>query len=378
MKRIPVAGPWITQREIDYATDAAANAWHENANMYNARFEQTFARTLGVKHAVSLPSCTSAIHLSLLALGVGAGDEVVVPDLTWIATVAPVVYVGATPVFADVDRQTWCMTADALDRVRTPKTKAVIPVDLYGGMADMEGIAALASRHGLAIVEDAAEAIGSRLNGRMAGSFGDTGVFSFHGSKTVTTGEGGMLVSDRDDLVKRALTLRDHGRPPGDKMFFNTEVAYKYKMSAMQAAVGLAQIERLEDLVARKREIFAFYRKALAGIDGIALNAEPEGVLNTYWMVTAIVDPKRGLDKRELMARMSDRGVDCRPIFSPLSSLPAFEGHPEAIKARTRNTVSYALGPYGINLPSGFNVDEATAGVVSDAFRAALAGSSGM
>jgi perosamine synthetase len=313
--------------------------------------------------------------LSLLALGVGPGDEVVVPDLTWIATVAPVVYVGASPVFADVDRRTWCLSADAFDRVRTPKTKAVIPVDLYGGMAEMESIAALAKRHGIAVVEDAAEAIGSRLHGKMAGSFGDAGVFSFHGSKTVTTGEGGMLVSDRDDLVKRALILRDHGRPPGDKMFFNTEVAYKYKMSAMQAAVGLAQIERLEELVARKREIFGYYQKALDGTDGITLNAEPEGVLNTYWMVTVVVDPKRGLEKRELMARMSDRGVDCRPIFSPLSSLPAFEGRPEADAARKRNTVSYAVGPYGINLPSGFNVDRETAEFVSHAFLAALAGS---
>jgi perosamine synthetase len=374
MKRIPVAGPWITQREIDYVTDAVTNAWYENANMYNARFEQTFARTLGVKHAVSLPSCTSAIHLSLLALGVGPGDEVVVPDLTWIATVAPVLYVGATPVFADVDVETWCLSADALDRVATPRTKAIIPVDLYGGMPDMDAIGAVAKRRGFAVVEDAAEAIGSRFKDRMAGSFGDTGVFSFHGSKTLTTGEGGMLVSDRDDLVQRALTLRDHGRPPGDKMFFNNEVAYKYKMSSLQAALGLAQIERIEELVARKREIFGFYRKALSGVDGIRLNAEPEGVLNTYWMVTVIVDPKRGLEKRELMARMSDRGVDCRPIFSPLSSLPAFEGHAEAIKAQARNAVSYGVGRYGINLPSGFHVDEATAQRVAEALKAALAG----
>jgi perosamine synthetase len=374
MKRIPVSGPWITQREVDYVADAAANAWYENANMYHARFEQAFARAIGVKHSVALPSCTSAIHLSLLALGIGPGDEVVVPDLTWIATVAPVAYVGATPVFADVDRETWCLSVEALERVVTPRTRAIIPVDLYGGMPDMEGIRAVADKHRLAVIEDAAEAIGSRFNGRMAGSFGDTGVFSFHGSKTATTGEGGMLVSEREDLVQRVLTLRDHGRPPGDKMFFNNEVAFKYKMSALQAAMGLAQIERIEELVSRKREVFGFYRKALAGVDGITLNAEPHGVLNSYWMVTVIVDQRYGKEKRELMSRMSDKGIDCRPIFSPLSSLPAFAEHPEAPAARARNAVSYELGARGLNLPSGFNVDEATANLVAGALKASLLG----
>ena len=375
MKRIPVSGPWITQRELDYVADAAANAWYENANVYHARFESTFAETIGVKHAIALPSCTSAIHLALLALGVGPGDEVVVPDLTWIASVAPVLYVGATPVFADVDAATWCLTAETLDRVATPRTKAVIPVDLYGGMPDMDAIRAVSERRRIAIVEDAAEAIGSRFKGGMAGSFGDMGTFSFHGSKTATTGEGGMLVSNRSDLVARALTLRDHGRPPGDKMFFNNEVAHKYKMSALQAALGLAQVERLSELVHRKREIFGFYRAALADIDGITLNAEPDGVLNTYWMVTAVLDAKRKLEKRELLQRMSDRGIDCRPIFSPLSSLPAFSGHAEAAVAQKRNIVSYELGRSGINLPSGYNVDEATATFVAEAFKAALAGS---
>src|SRR3989304_2109034 len=259
MEQIPIAGPWITQREIDYVTDAVTHAWYANANIYHERFQKAFADYLGVRFAISLPSCTSAIHLSLLALGVGAGDEVIVPDITWIASAAPITYVGATPVFADIDPKTWCLSAESLEECITSKTKAVIPIDLYGNMPDMDGIRDVAKRRSIAIIEDAAEAIGSEYRGKKAGSFGDTGVFSFHGSKTLTTGEGGMLVTDREDVYQRVLVLRDHGRQPGDKMFLNTEIAYKYKMSSMQAALGLGQLEGIDELVPRKRQIFSWY-----------------------------------------------------------------------------------------------------------------------
>jgi perosamine synthetase len=245
-------------------------------------------------------------------------------------------------------------------------------VDLYGNMPEFDAIREIARRRNVAIVEDAAEAIGSRYRGKLAGTFGDTAVFSFHGSKTVTTGEGGMLVTDREDLHKRALTLRDHGRPPGDKMFVNSEVAYKYKMSAMQAAMGLAQIERLDELVQRKRQIFAWYKEELDGAKGLVLNSEASNVLNTYWMVTVVVDPGLGWDKAKLMAAMSERGVDCRPIFSPLSSLPAFQNHPSSTRAPEHNPNSYAVGPHGINLPSGFNMDRETVQRVSRDLRAIL------
>ena len=247
MDRIPISGPWITQKEIDYVTDAATNAWYANHAMYHVRFEKTFADYLAMKHAVSLPSCTAAIHLSLAALGIGPGDEVIIPDLTWIASSAPISYVGATPIFADVDRDTWCLSAESLNKCITPKTKAVIAVDLYGGMPDWESILEIANAAGLPVIEDAAEAIGSEYQNRKAGTLGRTGTFSFHGSKTLTTGEGGMLVTDDDKLFKRIMILRDHGRDPGDTMFFNAEVGFKYKMSSMQAAMGLGQIERIEE-----------------------------------------------------------------------------------------------------------------------------------
>src|SRR2546421_4031984 len=263
MERIPVAGPWITQKEIDYVTDAVTTAWYGNANVYHDRFERAFSDYVGVRHAVALPSCTSAIHLSLLALGVGAGDEVIVPDATWIASAAPITYVGATPVFADIEAQTWCLAADSFEACITPRTKAVIIVDLYGNMPDMDAVRDVARRHGIAIEEDAAEAIGSEYKGKKAGSFGDASVFSFHGSKTLTTGEGGMLVTNDAKLFERARFIRDHGRKPGDKMFFNHEVAYKYKMSSMQAALGLAQLVRIEELLEQKRRMFKWYEQEL-------------------------------------------------------------------------------------------------------------------
>jgi len=356
MKNIPVSGPSITSKEINYVTDAVTNCWYGNANMYNDRFERAFAEYLGVKYAISLPSCTSAIHLSLLAAGVGQGDEVIVPDVTWIASAAPVTYVGASPVFADINEKTWCLSAESFESLITERTKAVIPVDLYGNMPEMDKIKEIAKKYDIFVVEDAAEAIGSEYKGKKAGRWGDAGVFSFHGSKTMTTGEGGMLVTDNEEVYKRCLFLRDHGRKPGDVMFFNEEVAYKYKMTSMQAALGLAQLERIDELVDKKREIFGWYHEELGNIDGITLNHESPHTKNTYWMVTVVPDKKFGVEKRELMNLMGEKGISTRPFFHPLSSIPAYEALAEAQNAQKRNTISYNISPLGINLPCGMSV----------------------
>ncbi|UCF67357.1 MAG: DegT/DnrJ/EryC1/StrS family aminotransferase [Acidobacteriota bacterium] len=359
MKRIPIAGPWITEREIEYVTDAVRNAWYENHSVYQQRFETAFARYVSRRYAISLPSCTSALHLSLLAAGVGPGDEVIVPDLTWIASAAPISYVGAKPVFADVDPVSWCLSAEALEAALTSRSKAVIPVDLYGSMPDMDAVLDLAHRRGLVVIEDAAESLGSEYRGRRAGSFGQSSTFSFHGSKTLTTGEGGMLVTDHEDVYQRCLFLRDHGRPPGDRYFFNTEVAWKYKMTSLQAALGLAQLERIDELIARKRQIFAWYREQLEGVPGLTLNAEGPDWKNSYWMVTVIVDASLGIDKRQLMDAMSQKGVDTRPFFHPLSSLPAYGQLASAADWPRRNPHAYSISPRGLNLPSGYNLDRA-------------------
>jgi perosamine synthetase len=370
--RIPVSGPWITQKEIDYVTDAVTNAWYTDANVYHERFEKAFSKYLGVRFAIAFPSCTSAIHLALLALGIGPGDEVIVPEITWIASAAPATYVGATPVFADIEPDTWCISVESFERCITPKTRAVIPVDLYGNTPQMDRLLDVARHHGIAVIEDAAQAIGTEFHSRKAGSFGDVGVFSFHGSKTLTTGEGGMLVTDSEKVRDRVLFLRDHGRQPGGKMFWNSEIAYKYKMSNMQAALGLAQLERVDELIARKRQIFSWYREFLFGVDGLTLNAEIPGTLNTYWMVTVVVDSAFGMTKERLIETMRAEDIDCRPFFYPLSSLPAYESVQKARHAQERNHVSYRLSPYGVNLPSGLQVTREMVARVCSTLKSAI------
>jgi perosamine synthetase len=357
--RIPVAGPWVTEREIRYVTDAAANDWYGQAGESLRRFERAFAERLGAKHAIGLPHCTAGLHLGLLAFGVGPGDEVIVPDVTWVATAEPIYYVGARPVFADMDPVTWCVTAESIERCITERTKAIIVVDLYGAIPDMDSIRDLANRKGIPILEDAAEAIGADIGGRQAGTFGDIAAFSFHGSKTLTTGEGGMLVTDSTQHYDRCLFLRDHGRPPGSARFFvSTEVGYRYKMSGLQAAFGLAQLERLDELMARKRAIFSWYEQRLHDLPGVTLNYEAPGTHNAYWMVTIVVDRAYGLNQREMMAHFDGYEIETRPFFHPLSSLQAFAQAPDAAEARIRNVHSYDISRRGLNLPSALLLDE--------------------
>lgn len=357
MRKIPVAGPWVTDKEVAYTAEAARSAWYERANEFNQRFERAFADYVGTRFAVSLPSCTSAIHLSVAALGIGPGDEVIVPDCTWTATAEPIIYEGATPVFADIDRDTWCLRADAFEAAITPRTKAVIPVDLYGNVPEWDAILDIARRHRIAVIEEAAEAIGSIYHGKQAGSLGDTGVFSFHGTKTLTTGEGGMLVTDREDLYCRVLVLRDHGRKPGDTGFYFEEIGFKYKMSSLQAAFGLAQIERVEELITRKRQQHAWYRRELSEIPGVRLNVEPPGTRNSFWMNTVVLDPSYGWPKEQLQKQLAEIGIATRPFFYPLSSLPAYRRYsPPGIEKR--NVVAYEISPWAINLPSALSLTE--------------------
>lgn len=358
MKHIPVAGPSITALEEHYVLEAVRTAWYDKAGVFNARFEEAFARYHGVKHAIALPSCTSGIHLALAAADIGPGDEVIVPDATWIASAAPISYLGATPRFADIDAETWCVTPQSIASEITPRTSAVIAVDLYGSMPDYAAIRALATERGLFLLEDAAEALGSTYNGGRAGTFGHAGVFSFHGSKTLTTGEGGMLITNDDQVAARARKLQDHGRNPGDTRFLNDEVAFKYKMSAVQAALGLAQIERVNELVSKKRTIYSWYAERLGNVPGLALNAEPEGVVNSYWMATAILPRDCPFDKFQVIDRLGAQGIATRPFFSPLSTIPAYRDTRGAILARGRNPVAHDICARGINLPSALCLRE--------------------
>ncbi len=365
-RRISVAGPSITDHEVSAVAEAVRSSWYEHANDAVREFEASFARLTERQFAVALPSCTSALHLALAALGVGPGDEVIVPEATWIASSAPISYVGASPVFADIDPVTWCLDATSVERCITARTRAVIAVDLYGGMPDYSQLAQLCALHDIALIEDAAEAVGSAFDGRPAGAFGAVATFSFHGSKTLTTGEGGMLLTDDAALHERVQVLRDHGRLPGDFSFRNEEVAFKYKMSSMQAALGQAQLDRIDELVEGKRQIFEWYRARLSDVDGITLNAEPDGTVNSYWMSTVVVDPGRDLPKEAIGAALAEHGIDTRPFFHPLSSLPAYYALAEAGRARDANHVSRQICAHGINLPSALRLAEEEVDYVCD------------
>lgn len=353
-KKIPIAGPWITSYEIKKVCEAVKNAWYDGAYKYQREFEERFAKYVGRKFALTTSSCTTAIHLALLSLGIGKGDEVIVPDITWVATAEPVIYVGATPVFADISPETWCISPESIEECVTPRTKAIIVVDLYGGMPDMDRILEIARKYNLFVIEDAAEAFGSEYKGKKAGSFGDISVFSFHGTKTITTGEGGMLLTDSEEIYERAKKLRDHGKSK-EKLFWCDEIGYKYMMSDLQAALGLAQLERAEKIVEKKRKIFGWYKEFLGDGDGLELNPSLPEVKNSYWMTT-VVFKKKQIEKEKAVEILSRYGIMARPFFYPLSSQPSFQNLETAKIAKNRNKFSYEIERYGINLPSALSL----------------------
>ncbi len=350
MKKILYAKPSITELEVKYVTDAIKHGWGEHCYDYLNRFEGLFRHYLGVKHSILTSSCTGALHLALAALGIKAQDEVIVPDITWIASAAPIIYLGAQPVFVDVLADSWCIDPDKIERAISPKTKAIIVVHLYGNLVEMDAVVKIAQRYNLSVVEDTAEALGSEYKGRKAGSIGDFGIFSFHGTKTMTTGEGGMIVTNNDELFQKAAILANHGRnPKNPKMFWAEQIGYKYKLSNLQAALGCAQLERLDELVDRKRQMFNWYLEFMRDIAGINWNPEPPYVKNSFWMPTIIFDKTLNVKRDKLIQKMISQNIQVRSFFYPLSSLPMFE-------TKTENKVSYSIYDRGINLPSYFEL----------------------
>jgi perosamine synthetase len=369
--RILYTKPSITELEARYAADAAANGWGAACYDYIVRFEREFRAYIGSDFAIATSSCTGALHLGLAALGIGRGDEVILADTNWVATVAPVVHLGATPVLVDVLDDTWCIDPAAVERHITPRTKAILVTHLYGNLCDMDALLDIGRRAGIAVIEDAAEAIGSMWGYRRAGSMGLFGTFSFHGTKTLTTGEGGMLVTSDPALYERALTLSNHGRARGQtKQFWADEIGFKYKMSNIQAAIGCAQLARVEELVARKREILASYRIRLCMVPGISMNAEPEGTVNGAWMPTAVFHPMTGITREALQHGFADAGIDARVFFYPLSSLPMFED-------RRENVNAWSLPERAINLPSYHDMSEDDIARVSETLIAIARGQAG-
>jgi perosamine synthetase len=346
MSRIYYTKPSITEVEIRYATDAATNGWGDRCYEYITRFEDMFKKHLGVKHAIATSSCTGALHMGLAALNIGPGDEVIIADTNWIATAAPIVYLGAKPVFVDILPDTWCINPDLAEAAITSRTKAIIGVHLYGNLCDMGRLLAIGKKHGIPIIEDSAEAIGSQYHGNRAGSMGKFSTFSFHGTKTITTGEGGMFVTNDHNLYETVLTLSNHGRARGQtKQFWPDMLGFKYKMSNIQAAIGCAQMERIEELINRKREILKYYRERLEKLHGVQMNPEQTGVVNGAWMPTAVFDGETCVTSAKLQAAFAIENIDARVFFHPLSSLPMFEDRPQ-------NRYAWSIPKRAINLPS--------------------------
>lgn len=349
-KIIPTTGPSITEKEVRYVTQAAEDGWNENYIKYVTLFEEKFSEYVGRKYALATSSCTGALHMSYLSIGLKKGDEVIVPNITWVASVEPLYYIGAKPVFVDIEPDTWCIDPEKIEEKITKNTKAILVVDLYGHIADMNPIIKIAKNHNLKIIEDAAESVGSEYYGKKAGSFGDVSVFSFHGSKTMVTGEGGMLLTDNKEIIEKARYYNDHCKDP-KKIFWNLEIGYKYKMSNFQAACGIAQLERIEELIEKKRKIFSWYKKRLSAIPGLQLNTERPNTKNTYWMMTVIFDKKYNINKEKIIKEFEKFNIQARPFFYPLSSLPA-------INCKADTPVSFDISSRGINLPCGQNITE--------------------
>jgi len=370
MEPIYMAGPSITDHEVAIVEDAMRNGWYEKAYYYVEAFQKEFAAYHNRRFGVMTPNCTTAIHLLLTALGIGEGDEVIVPECTWIASAAPISYLRATPVFCDIEQVNWCLDPESVERSITRRTKAIIVVDLFGNMPLMDDLIDIANRHEIYLIEDSAEALGSLYQGTRAGKFGVGSLFSFHRTKTLVTGEGGMLLLDDEKLYQRCMVLRDHGRRPGGPIYYNYEVAYKYMPFNLQAALGYAQFQRLDELVTMKRTLWQKYKERLADIEDLEFNAEPNGVFNSVWITGLVFGKSHQMTKFDAMTKMQEIGIPARPFFYPLSSLPAYPGCEEVY--RSRNPNSYDISQRGINLPGALNLTDEQIDAVCEGIREIL------
>lgn len=365
---IPVASPSLDGNERAYVLDCLESGWISSQGSYLRKFETAFAEFLGVEHALAVSNGTVALHLALVALGIGPGDEVIVPDLTFAASASAVIHAGATPVLVDVERTSWTLDLDRAASAIGPRTRAIMPVHLYGQPADMDGVKALADRHGLLVVEDAAEALGSTWRGRRIGSFGDASTFSFFANKIVTTGEGGMVVFADAAKADRGRRLRDHGMNPA-KRYWHDEVGFNYRMTNMQAAIGLAQMERIDRFIEGKLRLAERYGKGLAGVSGVILPETRPEVLNTYWAYSILLADCPSMEERDrVIARLARLGIGTRPLFYPLHTMPAFR----AFAGNRDFPATEYLSARGLSLPSAVNLEDREIDFVCRSLRSLL------
>ena len=352
MDKIPYTRPSVTELENLYVSDAAVNGWGEKCYDYINKFEEKFAAYLGVKHCIATSSCTGAMQMGLDAIGIGADSEIILADTNWIATVAPILHLKAKPIFVDILPESWCIDPDQVERAINSHTKAVIATHIYGNLCEINRLRKICESHNIILIEDAAEAIGSSFNLVKAGATGEFSTFSFHGTKTITTGEGGMFATNNSELYNKVLTLSNHGRSTEEKrQFWPKEIGYKFKLSNIQAAIGLAQLERIEELVERKRQIFEKYKAKFRKFSTISMNPEPKNTKNGAWMPTLVFDKSLKINRKQLLQAFNKESIDARVFFWPLSSLPMFKSVPGNIN-------SYDIATRSINLPSFHDITD--------------------
>lgn len=353
MRRTPIMQPLLNGNELTYLTECIQTGWISSQGAFVKRFEKEFAEYCSAQYPVAVSNGTVALHLALAALDIKAGDEVIVPDLTFAASINAIVYTGATPVIADVDKSTWTISVADIEKNITPRTRAIMPVHLYGHASHMDEIMALAKKHNLLVIEDAAEAIGGKYKGKHVGSFGDAATFSFFGNKTITTGEGGMVFFKDKKAYEKAVVLRDHGMSK-EKKYWHDHVGFNYRMTNLQAAIGCAQLERIDEFVSAKKRIADFYNRILAETNFFILPPQESWAVNGYWLYTVLLKKDAGITRDELIDKMMKNGVETRPAFYPLHEMPPYKNYPTKSTFENSNYIS----AQGISLPSSVNITE--------------------
>lgn len=348
---IPMMEPWLDHQEIDRVMHCLKTGWISSQGAYIPEFEKAFSGFCQTRYGVATSNGTTALHLALLTLGIGPGDEVIVPALSFIASANVVVYTGARPVFADVDEETWTLNPSLLRPLITERTRAIIPVHLYGHPTDMEPILKLAREYRLWVVEDAAEAHGAEYQGHKVGSLGDLGCFSFYGNKIISTGEGGMLVTDNEEWVEKARLLRDHGMSK-ERKYWHPIVGYNFRMTNIQAAIGLGQMTKITSLIEQKRKIADYYTEKLKKTSGIILPSEKKWARSVFWLYSLFLKPEGNKNRDDLIAELARADVETRPVFYPIPSMPPYQG-------QGNYPVTERISKGGISLPSGFNLTHA-------------------
>lgn len=349
--RIPVAEPNLGEKELSYVSECILTGWVSSAGKFVTKFEEMFAEFCGTKYAIATSNGTTALHLALLSLDIGPGDEVIVPTFSFIASANAVVYTGATPVFVDSEKHTWNINPELIEAAITPKTKAIMPVHIYGNPANMNDILDIAKRYNLAVIEDAAEAHGARYNNKVVGSIGDIGTFSFYGNKIVTTGEGGMVVTNREDLAHKIRILRDHGMSR-ERRYWHPVLGFNYRLTNIQAALGVAQMEKIETILGARQQLAQIYDNGLKDISGITTLSVYPNSQNVCWLYSILIDEKLvGKTRNDVMNALKNYGIDTRPLFPPIHTQPIYA-------TGQSMPVAEALARNGLSLPSSTKLSQ--------------------